>query len=234
MKHTFRFLLFSLLFIVSQSYGQQVQQSAWLASFNSVKLSEKWGLHFDIQLRSADDVEYFRHLLVRPGLTYFINGKQNVTAGYAWIETFADPDLPLGANFTEHRLWQQYIYAYKIKSIPVSHRFRLEQRFIERTGEDVFSQRLRYFARAIVPFKTDEAGFTKGAFAALQNEIFLNIQNKDKINNSTFDQNRAYVALGYRLSKRVDLEAGYLNHYQKGAVGNTTNHVGQLAVYARF
>jgi len=81
--------------------------------------------------------------------------------------------------------------------------------------------------------KTEQA-FTKGTFFALQNEVFLNIQNKEFINNSWFDQNRLYIAAGYRFSKKVDIEAGYLRQSINGRAINTVNNVAQLALYTRF
>ena len=211
-----------------------IEHSGWIASFNSVKLSKKWGLHFDAQLRSADELKYAKTLLLRPGLTYFINDKQNVTAGYAFVQTFSDPDLATAKNLTEHRLWEQFIVTHKVKNVALAHRFRLEQRFIERPLNDVFSQRLRYFVRSVFPLTKVTTSFSKGPFVALQNEVFLTIQNKDKLNNSVFDQNRAYVSLGYRWSKRFDMELGYLNQYVNGSSTNLTNHVAQVAVYTRF
>ena len=219
--------------ICLRSSGQVNEQSGWLASFNSLKISKNLGMHFDLQFRSADELSYLRHLLVRPGLTYFIDGKQNVTAGYAWIENFANPDIAGASNLTEHRIWEQYLLSYKIQNLPFTHRFRLEQRFVERPGGNVFAQRLRYFVRTLVPLRKDSV-FQKGAFLALQNEVFLNLQNKEKFNNKVFDQNRAYAALGYRLNKSTDFELGYLHQYIDGAAVNTANHVLQLAVYKRL
>lgn len=210
------------------------EQTGWLAWFNSYKLSPRWGVHLDVQARSADDWRYVRNLLIRPGLTYHFNARHNVTAGYALIQTYADDAVAGSKDLTEHRIWQQYIFAHKIKSLPLTHRFRLEQRFIERASDDLFSQRIRYFARLIVPLAKSGDGFSKGPFAALQNEIFLNLQNKSKLNNSVFDQNRGYGALGYRLSSKFDIEAGYLNQYVNGATQNTSNNVVQLALYTRF
>lgn len=216
------------------SFSQVVEHSGWIASFNSVKLTKNWGMHLDIQLRSADDLKYAKTLLLRPGLTYFINDKQNVTAGYALVQTFSDPDLATANNLTEHRLWEQFIWSYKIKNVALAHRFRLEQRFIERPLNDVFSQRIRYFVRGIIPIVKASTPFTKGTFVGLQNEVFFNIQNKNKLNNSAFDQNRAYISLGYRLSKKLDAEVGYLNQYVKGSSDKLTNHVAQVALYSRF
>jgi hypothetical protein len=55
------------------------------------------------------------------------------------------------------------------------------------------------------------------------------------VNGETFDQNRAYVAVGYRFSARFDLEAGYLNQYIDHRNDNFSNvHVAQVAGYLRL
>ena len=233
-----KIILSAVVLIIMASgklYAQtQHQNSGWFMFLNNTKFNDKWGLQFDVQLRSADDWGYLRNTLVRPALQYFINNKHNVALGYLWqtthTESAGSPDLTLH----EHRIFEQYIYSHKIKSVFASHRFRVEQRFIGRTGEDVFSQRFRYFFRLIQPLQKAQPTFTKGPFVALQNEVFLNIQNKDKINNSVFDQNRLYLAAGYRFSKQFDLEAGYMNQATHGVSNNTVNNIIQLAVYTRF
>ncbi|MCZ4242699.1 DUF2490 domain-containing protein [Pedobacter punctiformis] len=212
----------------------QYQNTGWFMYLNNTRFNKHWGLQFDLQLRSADHWDYLRNTLVRPGLTYFINDKHNVTLGYLWQTTQNRVDGLENTTLNEHRIFEQYIYTHKLKSIFASHRVRVEQRFIERTGEDVFAQRFRYFFRLIQPLQKSQPTFTKGPFVALQNEVFLNIQNKDQINNSFFDQNRLYLATGYRFSKKVDVEVGYLNQAAHGAQHNTINNVIQLALYTRF
>ncbi|KQM74852.1 hypothetical protein ASE74_02405 [Pedobacter sp. Leaf216] len=232
-------ILFSAMVLIIVASGKlyaqtQKQNSGWFMFLNNTKFNEKWGLQFDVQLRSGDDWSHLRNTLVRPAVQYFINDKHNVALGYLWQTT--DMNL-IGTSknlFHEHRIFEQYIYTHKIKSVFASHRVRLEQRFIGRSGEDVFSQRFRYFLRLIQPLQKTQPTFTKGPFVALQNEVFLNLQNKDQINNSVFDQNRLYVAAGYRFSKKFDLEAGYMNQASKGMTNNTVNNIIQLAVYTRF
>lgn len=212
----------------------QYQNSGWFMFLNNTKFNKHWGLQFDVQVRSSDDWKYVRNTLVRPAIQYFINDKSNVALGYLWQTT----DMHLIGTpknlFHEHRIFEQYIYTHKLSSIFASHRFRVEQRFIERANEEVFSQRFRYFFRFIQPLRKAETAFTKGPFVALQNEVFLNLQNKDKINGSTFDQNRLYLAAGYRFSKKFDLEAGYMNQAVKNTTNHTNNNIIQLAVYTRF
>lgn len=231
------FLITALVLIgLSKVNAQtQIQNSGWLFLLNSTRLSEKWGLHLDVQVRSADNWGYVRNLLVRPGITYYINSTNNVTAGYLLATTKTNVVGMADINTNEHRIWEQYILSHKLKASFVSHRFRLEQRFIEQTnGDDLFAQRFRYFVRLMQPLQNKAEKFENGAFIALQNEVFLNIQHKNLLNKSIFDQNRFYIAAGYRFSKKIDLEAGYLNQYIKGATTKTSNRVVQLALYTRF
>ncbi|MBB2150386.1 DUF2490 domain-containing protein [Pedobacter gandavensis] len=223
--------LFSTLAIAQTSN----QSTGWLFLMNNNKLSKKWGTHLDVQLRTGDQFSHLRNVMFRPGLTYFINDKSDVTLGYLWNQTYIPVANASDIQLTEHRIWQQYIYKHKINVFNLSHRFRLEQRFIEQQqGDDLFAQRLRYFARVMLPLAKGQTNFQKGAFAALQNELMFNVQHKGNINGHFFDQNRAYLAGGYRFSKKLDLEAGYLNQFQKMRNGQSINHVIQLALYTRF
>lgn len=201
---------------------------------NSTRFNEKWGLHLDVQLRTADNWDGVRNFLFRPGATYYINKNSNATLGYLLTNTFLKQDGAQDNTLTEHRIWEQYILTHRIKPVYAQHRFRLEQRFMETAGGDVFSQRFRYFFRAIVPVLVATEQFVEGPFVALQNELFFNIQNKEQLNGKLFDQNRAYLAAGYRFSKSFDVEIGYLNQFIDGRSVNTTNNAIQLALYTRF
>ncbi|KLT65016.1 DUF2490 domain-containing protein [Pedobacter sp. BMA] len=234
MKKLLLLALISFMASASIMAQTQYQNSGWFMFLNNTKFNKKWGLQFDFQARSADDWKYVRNTLVRPAVQYFINDQHNVALGYLWQATQSQSVIAGNTFQHEHRIFEQYIYTHKLSSIFASQRLRVEQRFIGRAGEDVFSQRFRYFFRLIQPLKKTEAAFVSGPFIALQNEVFLNIQNNDKINNSVFDQNRAYLALGYRFSKKFDLEAGYMNQAQKNISGHTNNNIIQLAVYTRF
>lgn len=218
--------------LVSVSKAQTVHQNTgWLFLMNSTKFNTKWGAHFDLQLRSSDEFSNVRNLLIRPGLTYFFNSTNNLTLGYLFTQIYT----PGAESLTENRSWEQFIHTQKIQNVSVSHRFRLEQRFIEKISEDdVFSQRLRYFVRLVIPLKKNATVFEKGFFAGVQNEIFLNVQNKGVVNNNVFDQNRAYLALGYRIQKKIDIEAGYMNQAVKSLKGHINNNILQVAVYTRF
>ena len=237
-------LLFLNLFTITAQTRKDF--SGWGAVFASYKLNDKLSIHFDGQLRSADEWEKMQNVLLRPGLNYHINSKSIATVGYAYVgsnRTVSD----ISGWIPEHRIWEQYIYNQKFaldaRSTTLQHRFRLEERFVgtamidgnELTTDDFeFAMRLRYFVRMIMPLeKTDN--FTKGAFVAFQDEAFFNLKNNDAVTNGkVFDQNRAYVALGWRFSPKFDLEAGYMNQYVLGRSLDVSNSIIQLAGYVRL
>ncbi|MET0637216.1 MAG: DUF2490 domain-containing protein [Chitinophagaceae bacterium] len=240
MKRTLTLTLLVITLSCNQTFSQ-TQFMGWLASFQSTKTGKHTSILSDVQLRSSDGIEHVQTLLLRAGFTYHAGRKFLLTTGYA----FVDNRRTLGGisgYIPEHRIWEQVIFNHKQGRLNISHRLRLEQRFIGtavtenddlRQSGHVYANRFRYFIRNILPFRKQET-FKKGLFAALQDEVFLNIGNKANVNGKGFDQNRLYLALGYRLKTSIDLEAGYLNQYISGVTGRTNNHVAQLVVYLRL
>ena len=232
-------LLLSSLFPLLRA---QSQFSGWAALFNTIKTGKKTTLLTDIQLRSTDELKHTQTLLLRTGLQYSITKKSGITLGYAYIDNRREVS-GISGYLPEHRIWQQLLYNHKTGSVLVSHRFRIEQRFISKTKVDNDelktngygnAYRLRYFIRNIIPFNK-QSTFKKGMFAALQDEVFVNTGNKSNVNGKTFDQNRLYIATGYRLSALLDLEAGYMYQYVQGRNdASTHNHIVQIAGYLRL
>jgi len=242
MKKLLLLLLLQTTTSVFFSLNAQSTFTGWLSSVNTLKTGKKTSIHTDIQLRSTDEIKQVQILIIRPAFSVHLNKHLTVTAGYAFVRNkrFAGN---ISGFMPEHRIWEQLLITHKLKNIFVSYRFRLEQRFIaksivvddilEKDGS-VYANRFRYLMRSVLPFKTQPV-FKKGLFAVLQDEVFLNFGNVATVNNETFDQNRLYIAIGYRLNARFDLETGYLNQYVNGSNKSfTNNHVAQLAGYLRL
>jgi len=237
------FLIASFLIVNSIPASSQSRFSGWFASLNSIKTGKKTSIHAEFQLRSSDQVKQLQTILLRSGFNYHLKKNMVLTAGYGYILN-RRPLIILSAFGHEHRIWQQFLVSHAIKKNQLSHRFRLEERYLERVastngttffrdGYD-YTTRFRYFVRDIIPFSSAPV-FTEGPFAALQNEVFVNVTDKNNVNGKFFDQNRFYVAAGYRFHKKFDLEIGYMNQYISGA--NKTfinNHILQLASYLRL
>ena len=172
-----------------------------------------WGVHLETQLRRADFGGDWQQFMLRPGINYAFTPKLNATLGYAYVETHPYGDYPALDVFPEHRIWQQLSYTHQAFSLEWQHRFRLEQRFIGELGAnggggfDVvnhrYENRFRYMLRTTVPLTSD-----KKTYLALWDEVFFNFGRN--VSGNDFDQNRAFIGLGRKLTDTTRLEVGFL------------------------
>jgi hypothetical protein len=223
------------------------QFSGWLAAFGRVELKNRFSLHIESQLRSTDNIEQIQSIILRAGLNYNLKSNQIVTVGYAYISSRRTVDGISGYG-PEDRIWEQFVlneaFSFQNHSITIQNRFRLEQRFIgQSVAEDgklvtsgfSFVQRIRYLARMIAPFVKSPGGFKKGSYFSLQDEVFVNIGDLSVVNGKYFDQNRAYISIGYRFSSKNDTEIGYMNQFVLNqGTARTSNNIIQIATYIKL
>ncbi|MEL0651592.1 DUF2490 domain-containing protein [Algibacter sp. TI.3.09] len=185
------------------SQAQESDLGNWLIYIGNKKLNSKWNIHNEVQYRNYNAVGDLEQLLLRTGLGYNINEKNNVLLGYGYIlsENYVgDTDEKVSVN--EHRIFQQFTTKQSIGKVGLSHRYRFEQRFVE----DDFKMRFRYFLGIKIPLQYKEDG-SSPLYLSAYNEIFLNTES------SVFDRNRVYGGLGYTFSKQLRLELGYMNQF---------------------
>lgn len=201
----------------------------WLQTFNTISLNKKWSLHLEYQWRRDNGLKYWQQSLLRVGANFKLN--ENITAhiGYAWVETFPYGDYPIANNgtFPEHRIYEQISFRQPVNKFLFTHRFRIEQRLLGRvkTGTDreiedwLFLHRFRYQFRMQHPFYTNG---DKQFYGAAADEIFIGAGKNVGVN--IFDQNRIILLLGYKLNKKLSIEAGYFNQtLQQGRrINNST------------
>jgi hypothetical protein len=187
------------LFVQAQDSGL----GNWLIYIGNKKLNSKWNIHNEVQYRNYKAIGDLEQLLLRTGLGYNINEKNNILLGYGYIlsENYIDEtDEKVSVN--EHRIFQQFTTKQSIGKVGLSHRYRFEQRFVE----DDFKMRFRYFLGIKIPLQYKEEG-ENPLYISAYNEIFLNTKS------SVFDRNRVYGGLGYTFSKQLRLELGYMNQF---------------------
>jgi hypothetical protein len=188
----------------------------WLQTFNTISLNKKWSLHLEYQWRRDDGLKYWQQSLLRVGANYKLNDNITAHLGYAWIETFPYGDYPIANNgtFPEHRIYEQISFRQPVNKFLFTHRFRVEQRWLGRVkaGTDreiedwLFLHRFRYQFRMQHPFYTNG---DKQLYGAAADEIFIGAGKNIGVN--IFDQNRIFLLLGYKLNKKLSIEAGYFN-----------------------
>lgn len=176
--------------------SQENGSGNWLIYIGSKQLNSKWNLHHEIQYRNYNTLGDLEQLLIRTGLGYDIGSKSNILLGYGYInsENFTG-NVNDQTTVEEHRIFQQFITKQTIGSVSLQHRYRFEQRFVEND----FKTRFRYFLGINLPLKNPKY------YLSAYNEIFLNGKS------NVFDRNRVYGGLGYKISKGVKLELGYMS-----------------------
>ena len=201
------FYLICIVFISNNIKGQNPAENElgnWLMYFGTHKISEKYSLHYETQLRNYEIISNFNQLLPRVGLNYHIDESSIVTAGYAFIPTQNEFDKGWGEEMvTENRIWEQFILRNSINRVKIRHRYRLEQRWVKAGDITTYKNRARYMFSVKLPISKNEES---PLFISLYDEIFLNISD------NPFDQNRLFAALGFQVNKQMNIQLGYLRH----------------------
>ena len=195
--------VFVLAVLPKISIAQDSDLGNWLVYIGSKQLNEKWNLHHEVQYRNYDAIGDLEQLLLRSGLGYTFSNKSNLLLGYGYIlsENYVgNSNDKVAVN--EHRIFQQFITKQRLGKLGLQHRYRFEQRFVESD----YKMRFRYFLGLSYPlYSFGDSG--KQLYASAYNEIFLNTKT------SVFDRNRVYGGLGYKFSKKVKVELGYMNQF---------------------
>jgi hypothetical protein len=202
-KNIFLLVLIAIFFAPKISNAQDSSLGNWLIYIGNKKIDEKWNIHNEVQYRNYNAAGDLEQLLLRTGLGYNVTNNSNILLGYGYILSenyIGDTDDKVTVN--EHRIFQQFTTKQNIGKVGLSHRYRFEQRFVE----DDFKLRLRYFLGVNIPLQYKEDG-KNPLYLSIYNEIFLNTKS------SVFDRNRVYGGIGYKFSKNLKLELGYMNQF---------------------
>lgn len=159
---------------------------------NVVNLTDKRG-------NSRNNDTHEGQILVRPAIGLQLTKSLSFWQGYGWTPSYQ----PQFRN--ENQVWEQILYERRFKHVNVSNRSRLEMRYIADTS--AASVRFRNQFRLAFPL-----GKTKWSLVAYD-EPFFNLNTVQNGPRGGFNQNWAFIGVGRRLSKSVNLDIGYLNNY---------------------
>jgi hypothetical protein len=175
----------------------------------------KWW--FDGHLRLFDDAGGFGQSIVRPGVGYSLTDSATAWAGYAWIRTSPGG----GSDVDEHRAWQQLTWSQKLDPATLDFRSRLEQRFVE-TGSDT-----GWRFRQLAAFRRPLACVPQFTLVAWD-EILFHLNDTDWGARDGFDQNRAFLGLGWKPHPDTSwrIETGYVHQFIDRPVrDDLSNHI---------
>jgi hypothetical protein len=202
----------------------------WYNYFGTHALGDsRWGLHLEGQFRRHDVLPRGQQLLLRPAVNYEVNDLLRLSAGYGFIRTYRYGDFPLPNSFNEHRIWQQALLRYGTSQNQWSTRIRLEQRFLDQAAQDIGVPKYRFEDRIRI-LQQIRRPVTDSTYLTAYNEIWFYLPPYQA--SSRFDQNRAYAAVGRRVSERWRVEAGYLQQtiLQRSGAVLEVNHTLMVSI----
>ncbi len=194
-------IILSTLLLSKFSHAQRSDAGNWFIYFGNQQLNKKWSWWNEVQYRNYNFAGDLQQLLLRTGISYNLTeNNNNVLLGYGFIHSqnyLPNTNDKRGTN--EHRLYQQFITRQNFGKVFIQHRYRIEERFLPTD----FQVRFRYFLSFNIPLN-NKTMTANTIYLSAYNEIFLNAQN------SIFDRNRLYGALGYVINKHFKVEAGFM------------------------
>ena len=200
---------------LAQTPVDRDQLGAWYMLFWSTRFDDTpLGLQGDVQHRNWNPGTDLEQLLIRgwPDLrparipVLVTGGVAHVTSG-----AFGDSD----ETSAERRLYQEALVRHRMgRVVSLRHRYRYEQRWID--GHD-FRTRFRYALFGDVALNGRGTG-NGSIYLALYNEVFINGELEIGRGRTVerFDRNRFYTALGFGVSDRSQVQAGYMIHTLPG------------------
>ena len=243
LKFCYTFYFVSVVVVSSNLVQAQVSKfSGWAALISTIKINPSVNIIFDAQIRSADQWQNIETTIIRPGISFAIDKKSSLSFGLALIKN-KKRVTGIEDMVADNRAWQQWLLNQPLRVNSLQHRIRLEERTIptiyaegnelkKRDGK--FNTRLRYFNRYASGF-TQKGKLEKGPYWIIQNEFFFNFVGGRYANGKIFDQTRTFAGAGWKFSKAIDIEMGYMLQYIEGrGKSYTNNHIMQLSSFLRL
>jgi hypothetical protein len=212
------FLSFAVHVAIAQPTGREVvnQPVEWFAVTTNWKVAKSTSIMLEGQFRQVGRFEPMQYQL-RAAVDFTINKHFSfVPVGYVYTWNHLYGEQPTAFQNNEHRIWEQVSYKHSVSRFNVSHRLRLEQRFIQThsiSGEGVvdegygenFQNRLRYRFMATVPIGHDKIE-PKTFYGSFYDEVFVSWGKLVTFHEP--DQNRIFAGVGYQFTSALSVHGG--------------------------
>ncbi|MCS4303343.1 MULTISPECIES: DUF2490 domain-containing protein [unclassified Chryseobacterium] len=202
------FLLGVSQFVMAQSRDSY---NMWFQYLMSAKLTDKSTLTALTQYRSFDLAYDTRLFLVSAYVDYEVAPEVRPAVGAMFLILDSYKSDNTKKERYEKRPFQQVSLGGNIGRTSISHRFRVEERFISNPNE--FIVRLRYLISLRIPF--NKAGEKERLYGILKNEIRMNASKEE-----TFDSNRLTAGIGIKTGKNSAIEVAFINQLETGSTSN--------------
>jgi len=204
-----------LLFITCVSgYAQEVERKVegWFLLLNNHSFNGKWSVGNEFHFRQTNFLATRSQVIIRPHLTYTTANKTQYSLGYSFVSSNPYKSEQDHIN-PEHNIWQQVTLNNVLNKVHVSHRFRLEERFIGEVAlqNSEYAVKSYDYASRFRYRITLRRDLSEKIFALVFDEFWLNA--KHGLMPQAIDRNWISVALGYTFNDRLSAQMAYLHQW---------------------
>ena len=192
------FILF--LFITNLCIGQHSLGTWNIVSFK-LNINKHWSLFEEAQIRSQQFYHNFSYVETKGGVAYSFKNF-SALVGFGRFMTFTEGnDFKKPYVNKEWRLWEQFLVNTDVGRLKIENRIRIEQRWTTALG---FRSRLKYRLNAVVPINHKKV-IPGTVYVSGWDELYFTN------NHPHLETNRIYAGAGYRISRPLAIQCGYLS-----------------------
>lgn len=211
-------LLCLVLFSVSKSWALEEYSKEWMGLNvqHTLPRNNKWHSFLFSQLRLVNQSKPWQAALVEVGLGYQLTDEKNIWFGYRWTGR-----NPYNGFYEENRLFQQLINQKRRKIFLFNLRTRLEEITQGNSNQVGLKLRQRLSIESNIPLWKDN-------FFYSYDEVFFRLNRTNFMSQTIFGENRLFLGVNIRNSKKDWWEVGYINQYQIRTPQQTQNSMSHI------
>ena len=198
----------------------------WVSATTQGAIGGPYRLSAELHGRWSDNLQNYERTVLRLQAGRALT--RHLTAWFGFEQNW-----PLAGRIPEEaRIWQQVIFVQPAGIWALSHRARIEERFVD--GADRMVPRFRYSLRATRPLQAEGPW---GAVIAA--EVFLQLRDayrEGQLYPAGFDRDRVQAGISRRLTHALAIEPAYILQFVNAPtpLPNRREHILQLQVVHRF
>jgi hypothetical protein len=201
------------------------QELIWYGYYNTLKFNKSWIVNSEIQERQFINPSAQHQLVFRSSLQRNLGENWNASVGMTYfLQSPQDSESESNLIVPELRPNIGFDNKQKLSFGTISHRYKAEARFFHDVENDELiggyrfsNYRLRYQFGFDIQLIKEKSSNEPIISMKVKDEVMFNVGRK--IVKNSFDQNRIYLGLNYKLNPFFSVEAGYMNWFQQRASG---------------
>lgn len=217
---------------VNSAVADEISESggSWLQMVGEGSLKfidpslEKGRIWLEGQSRFDQDWTHWYQGMTRVALGYSLSDRATIWAGYTWL-----PTQNVGKPYVSQQdVWPAFRYVWPTALGTFTFRTMVESNFL-------FGNQVRVRPRQMFRFM-HPLEFEPRLSLIAWDEIFVRLNDTKPGGKAGFDQNRAFLGLGWTFNPAVRAEVGYMNQYVDDAlhINETMRHLIMGSLFLNF